>query len=374
MKLVCFLLLLFPCTMGLKAQDLYEFSAVDQRARMIPHEETYSTNAIANYITLHFKSDRDKLRAAYTWVTGNIRYNTDSMYSINWGDDPEKKITAALRRRKGVCENYAAIFTDIALKCGIPSFVVTGYTRQGGSIVRTGHSWNVVKVNNDWLLCDPTWDEAFRSSAKYFLLSPEQFIQTHMPFDPLWQLLDYPIKQQEFNRAISYSKKNSDLFNYLDTAKAFFAMSELEQLESSSRRIREAGVVNDLQKNWLAYNKMKIAIFYEDDDMNLYNSAVADLNTANAIFNKFVHYRNNQFIPAKGDPEINTMLDPIASHLSAAFEKVNKIGRKIPNFQYDTGELKNRLFNLTRRVQEQKDFLKRYFASSVADRGKLFYR
>jgi hypothetical protein len=369
------LLYVFTCAAtGLRAQGFTEFSFVDSKALAIPSNQTYSTSAIAEYIRSNFQSDKEKLRAAYAWVTANIKYNTDSMYSINWGGDPERKITAALRRRKGVCENYAAIFNDIAVKLGIQSFVVTGYTKQSGFVVRSGHSWCAVKVDNEWYLCDPTWDEGFRTNARYFLISPNQFIDTHMPFDPLWQLQAYPITQQEFNRGFGHSKRNSLPFNYADSVKAFLQLDELHQLEASSRRIKEAGIVNDLQKNWLSYTKMKIAIFYEDDDMNLYNSAVDDLNKASAIFNSYVQYRNNRFMPQKKDEEISSLLDPIAAKISSALEKVNKIGRMSQNFQYDTGELSNRLSALTKRVQEQQDFLKRYITSNVAERGKLFYQ
>ena len=373
MKSVFLLYLFLCCVSGLNAQDLNDFSYVDHKALSIPTAQTHSTLDIANYINSNYKSDKEKLRAAYTWVTANIRYSTDSMYSINWGGDPETKVTAALRRRKGVCENYASIFNDIALKCGISSFVVTGYTKQSGFVVRSGHCWCAVLVDNKWLLCDPTWDEGFRTNARYFLVRPDQFIETHMPFDPMWQLQMYPISQQEFSRGVSQSKKNGP-FYYADSLKNFLQLSELQQLEASARRIKQAGIVNELERNWLAYTRMKIAIFYEDDDMNLYNSAVDDLNTANAIFNTYVQYRNNQFMPQKSDGEISSMLEPIAATISSASEKVSKIGKTIQNYQYDTSELSGRLVALTKRVQEQKDFLKRYFASSVADRGKLFYK
>jgi len=369
-----FVLYLFICfAAGSKAQDYNDLSYIDHKALMIPADQTHSTLDIANYINSNFKSGKEKLRAAYTWVTANIKYSTDSMYSINWGGDPETKVTAALRRRKGVCENYASIFNDIALKCGIQSFVVTGYTKQSGSVVRAGHCWCAVFVDNEWLLCDPTWDENFRTNAKYFLIKPNQFIESHMPFDPLWQLQMYPISQQEFNRGMNQSKKNPP-FYYTDSVKNFLQLNELQQLEASARRIKQAGIVNDLERNWFAYTRMKIAIFYEDDDMNLYNSAVDDLNRANSIFNTYVQYRNNQFMPQKSDGEISSMLEPIAATISSASEKVSKIGKTIQNQQYDTGEISARLATLTRRVQEQQDFLKRYFASSIADRGKLFYQ
>ena len=64
--------------------------------------------------------------------------NKDSSYSINAGINPDAKITVALKRRRGVCENFAAIFNDICLKTGIASFVINGYTRQSGSVDKAG--------------------------------------------------------------------------------------------------------------------------------------------------------------------------------------------------------------------------------------------
>jgi hypothetical protein len=139
-------------------------------------------------------------------------------------------------------------------------------------------------------------------------------------------------------------------------------------------RMRQAGIENDMVKIWRSYIEMKIAIVYGDNDMNLYNSAVADLNRASTIFNDFVLYRNNRFMPAKSDAEIKALLDPIAGIIAAATKKLDNIGRSVENFQYDTTELKNRLTALATRVQDQQKFLMRYVESSIADRGKLFYK
>src|SRR5665647_1467877 len=193
MKPLLFLCLYICCSPILKGQDFNDFAAIDHKALHIPATETYSTASIAGYVQSNFKTDREKLRAIYTWVITNIRYDTDSMYHINWSMYPEEKISATLRRRKGVCENYAALFTDIALKSGIQSFVVSGYTKQWGSVNRAGHSWCAVYLQQEWFLCDPTWDKDCRGNTKYFLVNPAQFIESHMPFDPLWQLLEYPL-------------------------------------------------------------------------------------------------------------------------------------------------------------------------------------
>src|SRR5688572_26460471 len=146
-KLVFFLL--FICsTLFIKAQLLH-----------IPSNQTFSTSDIAENVKQKFTTDRDKVHAIYTWVASNIRYDTDSANVINMGLDPDAKVTAALRRRRGVCENYAAIFNEVCIKAGLTSFVIDGYTKQNGFVDKTAHSWCAVFIDNNWLLCDPTWDE-----------------------------------------------------------------------------------------------------------------------------------------------------------------------------------------------------------------------
>lgn len=340
----------------------------------IPVEETYSATSIASFVQSNFTSDREKLYAIYSWVTANINYDKDSMYNINWGTETNEKVAATLRRKKGVCENYATVFTDIAIKSGIPSFVVSGYTRELGAVKKTGHSWCAVMLQNEWLLCDPTWDAGSGNATNYFLVPPDQFIEVHMPFDPLWQLLPQPITQQEFNSKKFDVKQATPAWNIADSIQAFLQLDSLQQLEASLLRIKKAGIDNEMVKVWRSYVDMKIAIVYGDKDMNLYNEAVADLNNATKIFNQFVTYRNNRFTPLKSDAEMFDLLAPIAGIITLANKKLTNIGRQVENFQYDTGAIKKRLHALNERAKEQQAFLKRYMESAVADRGKLFYK
>ena len=369
MKSGLLFLLFTGCTFIVKGQQENNFISL-----YIPSSQTYCTAAIADYVQSKFTDDKDKLGAIYGWVTANIRYDKDSMYNINWGVDEHTKAASTLRRRKGVCENFATVFTDIVSKCGIPAFTVTGYTNQFGSVKKTGHSWSAVQLNNEWLLCDPTWDAGSINRTNWFLISPVQFIETHMPFDPLWQLIPQHLSQKEFDRGNYYKKKDTPLWNVADSIDSFLQSDSLQQLEASSRRIVQAGIENDVVKYWRNYIDMKIAIVYGDQDMNLYNGAVADFNKATAVFNAFIQYRNNRFVPAKTDAEIIAILLPVNGLLTDARKKIKRIGETVENFQYDTGGLKERLDRLAAKTAEQQSFLQQYVASTVASRDKLFYK
>jgi len=374
MKRLLFLCFFFYNCIVLKAQDAGEYTHTDQQALLIPVAKTYSTDSIAAYIISNFKTNNERLRAIYIWVTANIRYDPDSMYVINSDRDTSARITAALRRRKGVCENYAAIFNDIVVKTGIPSYIVSGYTKQGGSIDRSGHTWCAVYLNDEWYFCDPTWDEGIRGLPRWFLVPPSVFIESHMPFDPIWQLLDNPRSHKEFYAGRSFFKKKNTIYNSRDSISAYLRSGSQEQLQAAAARIQDAGLENQLLVNRLRYVKMLININREEKDMNLYNAAVKDLNNANTIFNNYIAYRNMRFLPARPDAGLNAMLDPVDSIISSANKKLDELAASATDLQYDPGLLKYKFSALKNKLQEQKQFLKQYLTTPPPLRETLFYK
>lgn len=371
MKALLFTWLLMSSYAAAKAQELD--ASADRKALQIPRSSTYAADSIAAYIRSNFTTEREKVRAVYTWITQNIEYSTDSMYHFrSWGTDPEIKMAAILRRRKGVCENYAALFAGIVNKCGVPAVVITGYTKIGGTVTWTGHGWVAVKVAEDWLLCDPTWDAGHYNSYRYFLVPPAEFIHTHMPFDPLWQLLEHPISHTAFRQEYYRPKKTEPVFNYTDSVTAYLQSDTLQQMEATTRRMQLAGIENEDLRTWYAYNRMKIHIVQQEENMQLFNDAVADLNRAKKLYNEFVTYRNNRFTPPKTDAAVKELFAAIDQSLAAAYKKLENVGKKSANYQYDTEGLQTNLDALSAKVKDQAAFLKSYLELPEADRRKLF--
>lgn len=369
MKLFMFLMCFISCAITGIAQDIFN-DKVDRTALSIPVKETNTTTDIAAYIKANFDSDSKKVRAIYTWVAANIRYNTDSIHPVIFEEDREQRVASTLRRRKGVCENYASIFNEICLKSGLRSLIVEGYTRQNGSMDKTPHAWCTVFTDNNWQLYDPTWDEdiAHRGlfsgniNYDYFQASPEVFVQSHMPFDPMFQLLNYPITYNEFyngNTRIS----NKPFFNYIDSISAFEKSNSLDKYLSAASRIEKNGAPTPKVTNKLNQLKMDIEIIYQDRDTALYNSAVADYNQALAVFNTFINYRNNQFTPAKTDDEIQYIFDSVEKGITAARHKLKEVNRSKANLTLNTAPLEKVVYDLTLHVEEQQAFLKDYLSS-----------
>lgn len=341
---------------SLAAQE--DDARVDRKALQVPLLQTYSTDSLARYMLENFTTERQKVRAVYTWITSNVEYSKDSMYYFRrWGTDPEEKMSAILRRRKGVCENYAALFANIVSKCGVQAVAVTGYTKTGDRVNRSGHGWAAVSVEGVWLLCDPTWDAGRTNSYQYFLAPPAEFISTHMPFDPLWQLLQNPITNHEFRSGYKLSKKDQPVFNYTDSITAYLQADTLQQMEAVARRMNAAGMEDDDLKTWYAYNQMKINIVHQEENMQLFNDAVANLNQAKKEYNELVQYRNNSFTPPKTAAEIDGMFAGIEKLIHSSYQKMEAVGKKVENYQYDTEGLKDELDRLSIKVKDIKRIL-----------------
>ena len=372
MKALLFIWSFFYCCAAVKCQDNIDYYAIDSRMLQIPKAKTYATDSIAAFVQNNFITDAEKVRAIYAWVTTNIRYSKDSMYYFRgWGADPETKMAGILRRRRGVCENYAALFATLVSKCGVPVFLVSGYTKIFGYVNWNGHGWCAVFIENQWRLCDPTWDEGFKTTTQYYLADPAMFIETHMPFDPLWQLLEHPITHKEFQKGIGFSKKATVVFHYGDSVNNHLLLDTLQQMQATSRRMQKAGIDNENLKTWLAYNDMKIAIVNQESDMDAFNSAVADRNKARALYNDIVQYRNNKLSPARLAGEIQSVFNTIDSLLAKGIKKIDTIGRVVENYQYDTDTLKSSIENLVVKLEQQKDYFKVYWGLTEAERIKL---
>lgn len=339
---------------------LFLFSALHSPAQRIPDSLTYLPEKIAVYLQSIRAERTDQFRYLYSWITANIRYDKDSAMYFNWTVDHQTKITATLRRRKGVCENFASLLADISNRIGMKAYVVHGYPAYATGDQDLSHSWVAVENEAGWYLCDPTWD-AQSPTEKYYLIRPSEFISTHIPFDPIWQLLDRP----KLN-------KSNDSVNVNDSIAAFLKQDSLQQYLATERRIREAGKPNKMTETWAQYNRMNIAIIAGDRDMELYNGAVAQLNKANALFNEYVAYRNGQFLPPVAAVQLSGMLNPARSSLQEAREKIRNLGQLRENYQYDPAVLNERIINLEKKLVEQELFIRQYLRASPPDRLKLF--
>ncbi|MBC7643408.1 MAG: transglutaminase domain-containing protein, partial [Flavobacterium sp.] len=113
----------------------------------IQDSSSKSIKSIAKFIALNFKTENDKIRAVFYFTASKISYDVEKYKNIIL--DPNKKsietdedrIQYSLINKKGVCANYAAVFSAIANELNIKTFIVEGYTKQFGKISNLSHAW-----------------------------------------------------------------------------------------------------------------------------------------------------------------------------------------------------------------------------------------
>ncbi len=356
------------------------YASIDKKALQIPDSLTKTTDGIASYINSTFSNENDKARAIFIWVATNIQYDYENMFAINFYEKKEEKISKPLKTRKGICENYAYLFNDICLKSGIKSFVIEGYTKQNGFTDYIPHAWCSARIDSTYFIFDPTWGSGGVINGKfvkqinnyYFKALPSSIIKSHMPFDYLWQFLNYPITNQEFYDGKVQQNKSKPFFNYLDSIKEYEKLSKIEQLIASAGRTERNGVKNSMIFDRLAHIKMEIAHYNQERTVNSYNSAVSEYNDGINLLNDFIQYRNKQFNPAKTDKELQEMVDSPYLKLSEAKSKLNEIKGDTANVTMSLTSINKSIDDAIIHVNEQKDFVKQYLSKGKLGRKTMF--
>ena len=180
---------------------------------------------LAFQLTANLDSEVEKFRAIYMWVCQNIsidasqgdrviakrkKYQKDSLAYIEWNKANRKKsLKKLLKQNRTVCTGYAYLVKQLCQLVNIDCYIVDGFGRTTQSNIKSldfiNHSWNVVRLNNKWYLCDATWASGFslngvyvpKYNDGYFLTDPVLFAKNHFPFEKKWFLND-SISQLKF--------------------------------------------------------------------------------------------------------------------------------------------------------------------------------
>jgi hypothetical protein len=204
-------LLLLTC--GLKADGDPAYADIDKHALAATADDESSLENLAKYLVRPCRSDRDKARAIYRWITDRIAYDAEAF--LNSKIDVEgNKSESVLKERKAVCQGFSALFMDLSGRMKLETERVEGHAKGLGYVAgsplgdRERHAWVAAKINGRRQLIDPTWGAGHVDGKKfvkrfndyYFLPPPDQLLFTHLPNDPKWQLVKNPLSDEEFRK------------------------------------------------------------------------------------------------------------------------------------------------------------------------------
>jgi len=351
-----------------------DYTKIDKQALSVP-KNMKTVNQIARSLTRGLTSPVDKSRAIYFWISHNVRYDLNLLNSKKEYTNTSEILEEVLRDRRGVCQHYAELFHALSQSAGIRSFVITGYTRQNEQIDKISHAWNAVLIDARYYCIDVTWAAGHLENGKYknefddrfFLVSPDEFIKTHMPFDPIWQFSDNPLSHKEFEKAdFSNLKKTSD-FNYTDSISFHMSLEPLEKLKQENRRIRQSGITNSLIRNLVTFNQQNLISQKFNSAVGLFNKGVAD-------FNEYILAKNKQFnATTMKDEDILGMLLAARLKVESADEIISELNPDRPDLTRTIHEMRNSIAEVKKNLDKEDDFVKKYIKTWKAFRMLLFY-
>ncbi|KAJ5134486.1 hypothetical protein N7526_005851 [Penicillium atrosanguineum] len=187
--------------------DTPNLSLVDKGARFISSlpPTTNPMGLAQGYITRPYKSDVQRLRAIFTWVSEKIAWEEPV-------DGLDIDIKRVLQARRGSPHEIALLVHEMCGSVGIHTEVIHGFLKQPGdmldleSLSRPNHWWNAVLVDGEWRIMDsalanPTNPQRSRfvtnnssvAETWYFLARPLDICYTHVPLYPEEQHICPPI-------------------------------------------------------------------------------------------------------------------------------------------------------------------------------------
>lgn len=375
--IVLFILFLCFQNTGI-TQSKRDFIRIDEIMRQMPDSLTSNTENIANYINSNFFTQSEKVRAVFYWIAENISYDYNNLFSLSENPDSVKNINEILNTRKGLCRDYSSLYADICAKVGIKTYIVSGYTKIDKRVIQNPHAWCAILVDSTWYLTDPTWGAGYMQDKlfvkkldnKYFKVAPNKFINSHIPFDPLWQLLNYPITKQEFLKR-KPSSKNKNYFNFIDTVLIYEKQSKIERLLSSSKRIESNGISNYLDYDNLYHIKFNIKNYYQRITKEQYNNALNYFNEGIFLFNEYIEYKNKYYLPYKSDEEIRQILDNINDTFNLSLIQLEGIENIPTNLEKSIKQLEKLVQQTLNDLTYQKENLDKYLITSKKYRETL---
>ncbi|XP_033760874.1 kyphoscoliosis peptidase-like [Pecten maximus] len=203
--------------------DVTAFNKVDDHALTAPRSMEGSVEILARYLVLPARSDLEKVRGFYRWITNNIAYDTDSHFL---GKRKPVDAESVLRLKRAVSSGYSNLFAGLCRVARIPAKCIHGFAKgfdynpfeNFHELDSTNHSWNAVYVQDDWRLVECSWGAGHLDSNKkfmyaykefYFMPNPEDVIFAHFPCvgtdleeSKPWQLLEEPVDLGKFNKVL----------------------------------------------------------------------------------------------------------------------------------------------------------------------------
>jgi len=254
------------------------FSKADDIAKSYRSKNLLNLNEITFNITKDLETDLEKLRAIYVWICNNIandfglytknkrkreRFQKDSIRLHEWNSEFKTLLfKRLLKKKKTICTGYAYLLKEMCKIVGIEAKIVNGFGRTStvdfSTLTEANHSWNMVKIDEKWYVCDPTWATGisfpeegrfdFQFNEGYFLTTPQLFFKNHFPMVKEFSLLKgkTPTLQEFIEMPLLYGEAYNFLESHISPNKMY---QEIKQNDvfTFEYQLKKNIIINDLK-------------------------------------------------------------------------------------------------------------------------------
>ncbi len=325
--------------------------SIDSLMRSEQWKHKKQLEQLANDIMKSFRSEEDRFRAAFAWTAQNISYDLASLNDRNLYDN-RMLVINALQKRSALCEGYVAVLDSLSRLMKISTVKVPGYTRWQRKLQPEPHLWLAVRLSGSWHLADPTWCSGSIVNGRYqagydiswFLVPPAKMIHTHMPYDPIWQLLPQPLSHTGFIQN-NGSVLQGD-WQTSDSVEKFVRSTQMQQNVDELRRLRQ-GISHKSLQTRISFLEQAISIQH-------HNQVVEIMQQSNALFNAALQDYNaavDAYNQRKPRPQVLAMLVRATQVLESARNLLPQYAVP-PTLHNEMKMMQKQIYQLEERLRE----------------------
>ncbi|KAL8579877.1 hypothetical protein ACOMHN_046444 [Nucella lapillus] len=203
------------------------FNEVDEYVRQVSKTPASSVEELAKALTTKYSDEMLKTRALFYWMALNIRFDTESYFS---GDFGPQDASSVLQSRRAVCQGFSQLFDELCKVVKIPCLMVSGiakgYRHDPEDVytehTKANHAWNLVLLQGEWRPLDSTWGTGHvnrsgrfvrRLEDRWFLTDPGEFVLRHFPLmdgdlqeSAKYQSLPNPMTIEQFSAHVKLER------------------------------------------------------------------------------------------------------------------------------------------------------------------------
>lgn len=214
---------------------------VFERKSELPGDKTIKFEVIVQKINAIATTDTQKIMLVAGWMYDYISF--DATKFERGGSISDYR--TVLKTRKGICSDCTALFAEFCNRLGIKNEIIEGYVQEFEEhktvFKETNHAWNVVKLGKEWFHCDILWmSGGIKKTSGQFtfekqlnddmlLTQLQEFLSSHIPADPMWQLSNTPLSFQEMTHVAAPVADIAEIFDYKNAIEKYTSLNRLQK-------------------------------------------------------------------------------------------------------------------------------------------------